>query len=88
MGIDANNEFYPLAYGVASVENNENWLWFMQKLRECIPEASEGVEEGELTRPLTFMSNRQKGLITAVATIWPDAHHGHCLRHLVANFKD
>jgi len=37
---------------------------------------------------MTFMSDRQKGLITAVQVVWPEAHHGHCLCHLVANFKN
>lgn len=33
LGRDANNAIYPIAWAVVKVENNENWQWFMQKLK-------------------------------------------------------
>lgn len=85
--IDANNNFYPLAFGVTHVKNSENWLFFMQNLRLCVPDAAVVPEKRELGLPMTFMSDRQKGLITAVKVHWKDAHHGHCFRHLLDNYK-
>jgi len=35
---------------------------------------------------LTFLSDRQKGLIEGVQNIFPDSAHGYCLKHLQANF--
>jgi hypothetical protein len=40
----------------------------------------------ENTRPWTFMSDRQKGLINAINALWPDAQHRFCVRHLHQNF--
>ena len=40
---------------------------------------------------LTFVSDRQKGLLEGVANVFPDSPHGYCLRHLYEdmwkNFK-
>ena len=33
----------------------------------------------------TIVSDRQKGLLRAVADVFPEAHHGFCLRHMAAN---
>ena len=33
-----------------------------------------------------MLSDRQKGLLDGVATIFPDSPHGYCLKHLEANF--
>lgn len=32
------------------------------------------------------MSDKQKGLIAAVAKVWPDAEHRFCVRHMYQNF--
>ena len=32
VGRDANNQMYPVAWGVAQREDKETWLWFMQFL--------------------------------------------------------
>ncbi|CAA7051184.1 unnamed protein product [Microthlaspi erraticum] len=33
MGRDADNRIYPVAWGVVSVENFDNWQWFLRKLK-------------------------------------------------------
>ena len=38
-------------------------------------------------RQVTFVSDRQKGLINAISNIWPTAYHRACCRHVYANFS-
>ena len=33
IGVDANLQFYPLAYGIVESENNETWKWFIEQLK-------------------------------------------------------
>ncbi|GJT37155.1 putative transposase, mutator type, MULE transposase domain protein [Tanacetum coccineum] len=35
----------------------------------------------------TFISNRQKGIILAIKTVYPSAEHKYCLRHIHENMK-
>jgi hypothetical protein len=37
-------------------------------------------------KALVFLSDRQKGLLKAVGDVFPGCPHGHCLKHLEANF--
>ncbi|CAN1292105.1 hypothetical protein LINPERPRIM_LOCUS21419 [Linum perenne] len=32
VGLDANNDIFPIAYAVVRVENEDNWTWFLQTL--------------------------------------------------------
>ena len=36
VGRDANDQYYPLAFGVVEVENKESWGWFLTLLLEDI----------------------------------------------------
>lgn len=36
VAINGRNWMYPVACGVKDSESNDNWIWFMQKLREAI----------------------------------------------------
>ena len=38
-------------------------------------------------RQVTFVSDRQKGLINAISNTWPTAYHRACSRHVYANFS-
>uniref|UniRef100_A0ACD5UW30 Uncharacterized protein n=1 Tax=Avena sativa TaxID=4498 RepID=A0ACD5UW30_AVESA len=42
--------------------------------------------DGVVKEHLDFMSDKQKGLIKAVQTVFPDAEHRFCVRHLYQNF--
>ncbi|XP_074300032.1 uncharacterized protein LOC141631231 [Silene latifolia] len=79
VGIDANNNIFPVAWAVVEVENRESWTWFLELLANDI-----GRVEGE---GLTVMSDRQKGLIDALATVVPKANIRFCARHIWANLK-
>jgi hypothetical protein len=72
VGIDALGSIVPLCYAWAAVENDSNWLWFMELFRNSYQNALPVEEE------LTFLSDRQKGLVEAVNTVLPNSHHGFC----------
>ncbi|XP_018460661.1 protein FAR1-RELATED SEQUENCE 5-like [Raphanus sativus] len=69
---DPNQHDYPLAFAVLDGENDASWTWFFEMLKSVIPDSSE----------LVFMSNRNRIMISAIANVFPQAHHGHCLWHL------
>jgi len=79
VGRDADNRIYPIAWAIVRVEDNEAWAWFVEKLKEDL---DLGVRAG-----FTVISDKQKGLINAVADLLPQAEHRHCARHVYANWK-
>jgi transposase-like protein len=73
---------FPLAYAVVNAENDDNWLWFIRQLHQIIEaHAATYLVPGVLT----ILSDRQKGLIEGVETVFPHSPHGYCLRHLWDN---
>jgi hypothetical protein len=81
--VDANGRLFPLAYAVVDAENNDNWAWFVESLRTVIQQHAQAYL---VPGKLTFVSDRQKGLLEAVDQVFPDSPHGYCLRHLHENF--
>ncbi|XP_075478962.1 uncharacterized protein LOC142519825 [Primulina tabacum] len=61
-------------------ETKDSWTWFLQLLDEAI-----GV--GNDPHTWTFISDKQKGLIPALESLFPDAEHRFCVRHLESNMK-
>ncbi|XP_011093261.1 uncharacterized protein LOC105173270 [Sesamum indicum] len=80
VGVDPNNNLYPIAYLVIQRESTNTWEWFLTVLKHdvCIQRDSE----------YTFMSNKQKGLIQAFQSVFPNTAHRFCVRHLHNNFKN
>ncbi|XP_020250107.1 uncharacterized protein LOC109827508 [Asparagus officinalis] len=79
-GVDADGGLFPLAFVVVDVENTENWAWFFACIRYHIPSVG--------TRPITFISDRMKGIPRALQRHFPPPHaHRYCLRHIRDNFK-
>ena len=52
VGRDGNNQIYPIAWAVVSVENKDNWSWFMQCLMQDL-----GIVAGQ---GLTIISDQHK----------------------------
>ncbi|XP_020417204.1 uncharacterized protein LOC18781319 [Prunus persica] len=52
VGIDANDNMYPIAYAVAELESKDSWCWFLQLLIEDLGQVSE--------YGWTFISDQQK----------------------------
>ena len=36
VALDANNHIFDVAYAVVGGETNEDWLWFLMQLWECL----------------------------------------------------
>nr|XP_043615719.1 uncharacterized protein LOC122587609 [Erigeron canadensis] len=79
VGMDANNQMFPIAWAVAGAENKDTWNWFLSLLHDDLV-----LNQG--TR-LTIISDGHKGLLEAVGTWLPNAEHRQCVRHIYANFK-
>ncbi|KAI8553513.1 hypothetical protein RHMOL_Rhmol05G0021900 [Rhododendron molle] len=75
---DGDKGLFPLCIGVADFESNENWLWFMEKLR--------GILDGD-TRSIVFVSDRNAGIKAAVPKVFPSGFHGYFLYHLKNNLR-
>ncbi|XP_059658764.1 uncharacterized protein LOC132305075 [Cornus florida] len=74
---DGNDQMYPVAFVVVEAETKDSWAWFMRELMEVVGSHFD----------ITFMSDRQKGLVDSFDTILYGAEHRFCVRHLYENFK-
>ncbi|KAG8381383.1 hypothetical protein BUALT_Bualt06G0116500 [Buddleja alternifolia] len=79
IGIDPNNNAYPLAIAVVFRENKDNWEWFLMLLKSDL----NIVRDHEFT----FISDKQKGLIPAFESIFPACDNRFCVRHFHGNMK-
>ncbi|GKA06173.1 heat stress transcription factor B-4-like protein [Tanacetum coccineum] len=79
VGLDSNNGIYPLAYALIEAESKSSWCWFLQCLGDDI--------DLHPNSNFTFISDRQKGIIPAIKTVYPSAEHRYCLRHIHENMK-
>ncbi|GJX73104.1 mutator type transposase, partial [Tanacetum coccineum] len=79
VGVDATNRIYPVAYAIVEAESKASWCWFLNLLGEDL-----GIEANF---NYTFISNRKKGLIQAIASVFPSAEHRYCVRHIHENMK-
>ena len=75
--VDGHSWMYPVPIGVIDSETNENWIWFMERLKEAI-----GTPPG-----LTFCTDCGQAVMTGVSEVFPTAEHRECMWHLVQNFK-
>ena len=82
---DARGQLFLVPFAVVSAENDENWDWFLSNLhsivKDNLPTAITTIDD------ITFLSDRQKGLLEGVGTWFPASAHAYCLRHLVDNFS-
>jgi len=82
---DARGQLFPVAFAIVSVENDDNWEWFLRNLHSIVKDNLP--VSITATDDITFLSDRQKGLLEGVATWFPGSAHAYCLRHLVDNFS-
>ncbi|KAL0217076.1 hypothetical protein RCL1_007559 [Eukaryota sp. TZLM3-RCL] len=75
-GTDSAGQIFPLAFGICRIENCEEWGFFMDKLSTLANFEN-----------VVFLSDRQKGLIDAVSSRFPNNPHGFCVKHLADNIK-
>ncbi|KAL7585136.1 uncharacterized protein LOC111901662 [Lactuca sativa] len=79
VGLDGNNCTYPLAYAVVEVENINSWTYFLRFFGDDI--------DLQANSNFTLISDRQKGLLQAIGTLYPCVEHRFCLRHIHENMK-
>jgi len=53
---DANNQIFPLYFGVADSENNDAYIWFFGEMRKAI----------EIRRELVFLSDRNQSITNGI----------------------
>ncbi|ONK66541.1 uncharacterized protein A4U43_C06F9260 [Asparagus officinalis] len=75
--VDGDDAIFPLAFAAVEDETYDTWSWFLSQLKYSV-----GV-----SRVITFVLNRQKGLDVALAQVFEESHHSYCLRHLIDEFK-
>ncbi|GJR83642.1 mutator type transposase [Tanacetum coccineum] len=67
VGVDPNNGIYPLAYAIVESENKDSWKWFL----DCIGDNLDLFRNSNFT----FISDRQKGVIPAIAETFSSVKH-------------
>ncbi|XP_011098393.1 uncharacterized protein LOC105177068 [Sesamum indicum] len=72
VGVDPNNNQFPLAYAVVLSENKDNWEWFLTLLKEDLNIVRDDAH--------TFISDKQKGLLPAFEKVLPDVENRFCVR--------
>nr|GEV21529.1 hypothetical protein [Tanacetum cinerariifolium] len=77
--LDSNNGIYPLAYALVEAESKSSWCWFVQCLGDDI--------DLHPNSNFTFIIDRQKGIVPANKTVFPNAEHRYCLRYIHENMK-
>ncbi|KAK9053605.1 hypothetical protein SSX86_024679 [Deinandra increscens subsp. villosa] len=80
VGIDNNNGIYPVAIAIVEAETLSSWTWFLELL-------GDDLEIGRNSN-FTFVSDRQKGILPAIANLFPCSEHRYCLRHIHENMKE
>ncbi|XP_026399976.1 protein FAR-RED ELONGATED HYPOCOTYL 3-like [Papaver somniferum] len=74
-GKTGNQEILPLAFGLVSGENDDNWHWFLENLKGIV----------DADRPLTIISDRGTGLLNNVPLVFPNDFHSYCSYHMKSN---
>ncbi|XP_060668520.1 uncharacterized protein LOC125419637 [Ziziphus jujuba] len=75
--LDANNQIYPLAYGIGPGETDAAYTWFFESFKEAFGDDPN----------IAFISDRHKSIAKAICTVFPNNHHGHCTYHLGTNLR-
>ncbi|KAL3528025.1 hypothetical protein ACH5RR_012681 [Cinchona calisaya] len=79
VGIDPNNGFFPIAYAACEGQNKDSWAWFLNLLKEDLMIKRD--------YEWTLMSNKQKGIIQACESVFPNVDHRFCVKHLQSNWS-
>ncbi|KAL5581673.1 hypothetical protein UlMin_014115 [Ulmus minor] len=74
---DANQQIFPLSFGVGDSENDASWSWFLGRVKSVF-----GVNPA-----LVIVSDRHRSINNAVQEVFPQAFHGICMYHLLNNLK-
>ena len=78
VALDGNNGLFPVAICIANGETYDSWSRFLSFLAPHVKKHKD---------PLTFISDRAKGLIPAVEQVFSNSRHIFCFKHMYKNFK-
>ena len=75
MGVDGNNQIFPLAFAIVENESYNSWHWFLSNLKKHVVKESEGI---------CLISDRHIGILKVVGeqgSPWlePRGYHRYCL---------
>nr|XP_016514149.1 PREDICTED: uncharacterized protein LOC107830962 [Nicotiana tabacum] len=73
---DANNQIFPLAFGIAESENNNSYEWYFSELHNAIGSCDN-----------FFLSDRHQSIAHGITKVYTESHHGICIYHLEQNLK-
>ncbi|KAK8661710.1 hypothetical protein V6N13_091306 [Hibiscus sabdariffa] len=79
VGINADDYIYPIVYAYVESECGESWAWFLDILKDDVDIIN--------SYHISFMSNRQKGLVNAIAENFSYSEHMTCVGNLYTKFK-
>ncbi|KAL5568497.1 hypothetical protein UlMin_025072 [Ulmus minor] len=74
---DANQQIFPLAFGVGDSENDASWSWFLHRVKSVFGS----------NPALVIVSDRHRSINNAVQEVFPQAFHRICMYHLLNNLK-
>ncbi|GKE30812.1 mutator type transposase, partial [Tanacetum coccineum] len=75
VGVDANNEIYPVAYAIVEAESKASWCWFLNLLGEDLARATTVVEFNKKIGQLkSYNSAAYDWLIKILAEQWSRSH--------------
>lgn len=74
---DANEQIFPLAFGIGDKENDNSWTWFLRQLKRTFGSPDN----------LLFVSDQHKSIKNALDTVYPGTPHGICIYHLQEKIK-
>ncbi|KAF6146365.1 hypothetical protein GIB67_020459 [Kingdonia uniflora] len=78
LSLDANNGLFPIGVYFCRCECTNTWKAFLTKSKSFLEEHPS---------KLTFIYDRQKGLIESVSTVFTHSNHRFCFRHMFKNMK-
>ncbi|KAK2970220.1 hypothetical protein RJ640_021656 [Escallonia rubra] len=70
--LDGNDCFYPVAFAIVDIADDNNWDWFLAQLKLALSSSE----------PITFVTDRRMELRESIFNIFEDSFHGYCLHHL------
>ncbi|XP_019076008.1 uncharacterized protein LOC109122756 [Vitis vinifera] len=73
---DVDDGMFPIAFGVVSSENYEDWLWFLQKLKGILQD-----------KEVVIISDRHQAILRSVSQLFGVENHAYCYRHVKENFS-
>ncbi|CAN4127304.1 unnamed protein product [Withania somnifera] len=79
IGVDGNDDVFPVAFAVVDEESNDNWHWFLSELKSAV--------SASLT--ITFISDFQRGIRESLQNVFgEECYHGFCLRYLAEKLNN